>query len=204
MYNVASMTHRAVASRDVLTVFRRMSLVLVVLLAAVVPLGAQPPATQPPATPPPAARQAVITMDKGGQIVLELFTTDAPRHVDNFAKLAARGFYDGQRFHRVEDWVVQVGDPQSKTRPMDFPGMGTGGPGYTIKAELNQRPHERGALGMARSRDPDSAGSQFYILRKPARGLDGQYTVFGRVVRGMDLVDAIKVGDRVKSVKVTD
>jgi peptidyl-prolyl cis-trans isomerase B (cyclophilin B) len=194
MYNVASMTRRHVVRLDVLTMFRRLSLMSVVLLAAVAPLGAQPQAT----------RQAVITLDKGGQIILELFTTDAPRHVDNFARLAARGFYDGQRFHRVEDWVVQAGDPQSKTRPMDFPGMGTGGAGYTIKAEFNQRPHERGALGMARSSDPDSASSQFYILRKPARGLDGQYTVFGRVTRGLELVDAIKLGDRIKTVKVTD
>jgi peptidyl-prolyl cis-trans isomerase B (cyclophilin B) len=188
------MTPHEATSFDVLTLFRRVGLALVVLLAAIGPLGAQPK----------ASRQAVITLDKGGQIVLELFSTDAPRHVDNFAKLAARGFYDGQRFHRVEDWVVQAGDPQSKTRPMDASGMGTGGAGYTIKAEFNQRPHERGVLGMARSSDPDSASSQFYILRKPARGLDGQYTVFGRVTRGMELVDAIKLGDRIKTLKVTD
>jgi cyclophilin family peptidyl-prolyl cis-trans isomerase len=173
---------------------RRLGLLLAALLAAAAPLGAQPR----------AARQAVITLGKGGEIVLELFPADARRHVDNFAQLATRGFYDGQRFHRVEDWVVQAGDPQSKTLPMNHPRLGTGGPGYTIKAEFNRRPHERGALGMARGEDPDSAGSQFYILRKPARGLDGQYTIFGRVTRGMELVDGLRPGDRIKSVKITE
>lgn len=169
-------------------------LVLAVLMAVTTPLAAQPK----------VARQAVIALDKGGEIVIELFPTDAPRHVENFARLAGGGFYDGQRFHRVENWVVQVGDPQSRTLPMDHPEMGTGGPGYTIKAEFNRRPHERGAVGMARGSDPDSAGSQFYIVLKPARGLDGQYTVFGRVTRGMELVDGLRRGDRIKSLKVTD
>jgi peptidyl-prolyl cis-trans isomerase B (cyclophilin B) len=178
----------------VLTACRRLGLMLAVLLAVTAPLAAQPK----------AARQAVITLDKGGEIVIELFPTDAPRHVENFARLAAGGFYDGHRFHRVEDWVVQVGDPQSKTLPMDHPGMGTGGPGYTIKAEFNQRQHERGVVGMARAGDPDSGGSQFYILRKPARRLDGQYTVFGRVTRGMEVVDGLRQGDRVKSVKISE
>ena len=194
MYNVASMALRPVSRGDILTACRGLGLGLAVLLAGVAPLAAQPK----------AARQAVITLDKGGEIVLELFPADAPRHVENFARLVGRGFYDGQRFHRVEDWVVQVGDPQSRTLPMDHPGMGTGGSGDTIKAEFNRRPHERGAVGMARGNDPDSASSQFYIVLKPARGLDGQYTVFGRVTRGMELVDGLRRGDRIKSVKVTD
>ena len=163
----------------------------------------QPPATQPPATPPPAARRAVITLDKGGQIVLELFTTDAP---DTWT--TSRSWPRGASTTGSASTGWKTGSCRSAIPSPDaahgFPRHGHGRSGYTIKAEFNQRPHERGALGMARSRDPDSAGSQFYILRKPARGLDGQYTVFGRVVRGMDLVDAIKVGDRVKSVKVTD
>ena len=152
----------------------------------------------------PAAKAptVVISLEKGGEITLELFPADAPKHVENFVKLARAGFYDGQRFHRVEPgFVVQLGDPQSKTLPMNHPAMGTGGPGYTIKAEFNNRKFDRGLLGMARTSDPDSAGSQFYIMLGPASHLDGKYTAFGRVTRGMEVVDAIKVGDRVKSIK---
>lgn len=157
----------------------------------------------PPAKPQPKTQQAVITLERGGQITLEFFPADAPKHVENFVSLARKGFYDGQRFHRVEaGFVVQLGDPQSKKLPMDHPDMGTGGPGYTVKAEFNKRPFDRGVLGMARGEDPDSAGSQFYIMLGPAHFLNGQYTAFGRVVGGMDGVDRIKVGDRVKTVKI--
>jgi cyclophilin family peptidyl-prolyl cis-trans isomerase len=146
---------------------------------------------------------AVITMEKGGTVTLEFFPADAPNHVKNFVELAEKGFYDGQRVHRVEPkFVVQFGDPQSKTLPMDDPKMGTGGPGYKVKAEFNKRPFDRGILGMARSSDPDSAGSQVYIMLGPAPSLNGQYTAFGRVTKGMDVVDKIKVGDRIKSIKV--
>ena len=173
---------------------RLLALVLTVL--AVAPAVAQ----DKPAAKSPTA---VITLEKGGEITLEFFTADAPKHVANFLQLARAGFYDGQRFHRVEPgFVVQLGDPQSKTLPMDHPDMGTGGPGYTINAEFNNRKFERGTLGMARKSDPNSAGSQFYIMLGPAPHLNGQYTAFGRVVSGMDVVDTIKVGDRVKSIKV--
>ena len=173
---------------------RLLALVLTVL--AVAPAVAQ----DKPAAKSPTA---VITLEKGGEITLEFFTADAPKHVANFLKLVRAGFYDGQRFHRVEaGFVVQLGDPQSKTLPMDHPDMGTGGPGYTINAEFNNRKFERGTLGMARKSDPNSAGSQFYIMLGPAPHLNGQYTAFGRVVSGMDVVDTIKVGDRVKSIKV--
>ena len=174
---------------------RRLLLFLVLsILAVAATAGAQPAAK---------AKGALITLEKGGEIALEFFPADAPKHVENFIKLARAGFYDGQRFHRVEPgFVVQIGDPQSKTLPMDAPGLGTGGPGYTIKAEFNKRPFERGILGMARKDDPDSAGSQFYIMLGAASHLNGQYTAFGRVVSGMNVVDKIKVGDRVKSVKV--
>ncbi len=149
------------------------------------------------------AETAVITMEKGGEIVLEFWPDVAPRHVKNFLDLARKGFYDGQRVHRVEPrFVVQFGDPLSRHLPMDNPQMGTGGPGYTIKAEFNNRPFDRGVLGMARTRDPDSAGSQVYIMLAPAHHLNGQYTAFGRVVKGMDVVDGIAVGDRIKSIKV--
>ncbi len=172
------------------------------LLAFVVAISLAAPAlaqNKPVVTPP----TAVITLEKGGQITLEFFPADAPKHVENFVKLVRAGFYDGQRFHRVEPgFVVQLGDPKSKTLPMDDPAMGTGGPGYTIKAEFNNRKFDRGLLGMARMNDPDSAGSQFYIMLGPASHLNGQYTAFGRVVSGMEVVDTIKVGDRVKSVKI--
>ena len=146
---------------------------------------------------------AVITLEKGGEIRLEFFPADAPRTVENFLKLAREGFYDGTTFHRVEPgFVVQGGDPLSKKHPVGHPSIGTGGPGHRVKAEFNKQKHVRGVLAMARSQDPDSAGSQFYITLAPAHFLDGQYTVFGRVVSGMEVVDKIKPGDRMKSVKV--
>ena len=148
---------------------------------------------------------AVITLEKGGQVTLEFFPGDAPKHVENFLTLARKGFYDGQRVHRVDPgFVVQFGDPQSKTLPMDHPRMGTGGPGYTIKAEFNKRAFDRGVLGMARGDDPNSAGSQVYLMLGPAHFLNGQYTAFGKVASGMDIVDKIKVGDRITSIKVVD
>lgn len=173
-------------------------------LAQTAPPAAAPANPAPPAAKPrPKTQQAVITLERGGQITLEFFPADAPKHVENFVKLARKGFYDGQHFHRVEaGFVVQLGDPQSKTLPMDHPQMGTGGPGYTLKAEFNKRPFDRGVLGMARGEDPDSAGSQFYIMLGPAHFLNGQYTAFGRVMGGMDVVDGIKVGDRVKTIKI--
>ncbi len=137
---------------------------------------------------------AIITMEKGGQIEIELYPDSAPKTVENFTTLAKKGFYDGLTFHRVEPgFVAQGGDPV---------GNGTGGPGYSIKAEFNARPHTRGTVAMARSQDPDSAGSQFYICLAPAPFLDGKYTVFGQVVKGMDLVDTIRIGDKMKSVTI--
>jgi len=149
---------------------------------------------------PAPAPNAVIAFEKG-DVTLEFWPGDAPNHVKNF--LVRKGFYDGQRVHRVEPgFVVQFGDPQSKTLPMTDPRIGTGGPGYTIKGEFNKRPFDRGVLGMARTQDPDSAGSQIYIMLGPAHFLNNQYTAFGRVTKGMDVVDKIKVGDRIKSIKV--
>ena len=173
---------------------RLLALVVAVLVAAPT-LAQDKPVVKPPT--------AVITLETGGQITLEFFPADAPKHVENFVKLVRAGFYDGQRFHRVEPgFVVQLGDPKSKTLPMDHPDMGTGGPGYTIKAEFNNRKFERGVLGMARSDDPDSAGSQVYVMLGPAPFLNGKYTAFGHVTKGMDVVDTIRVGDRIKSIKV--
>jgi peptidyl-prolyl cis-trans isomerase B (cyclophilin B) len=137
-----------------------------------------------------------IALEKGGEIRLEFYPEDAPKTVENFVTLAKKGFYNGLNFHRVvPDFVVQGGCPQ---------GTGTGGPGYQIKAEFNKQKHVRGTLAMARSQHPDSAGSQFYICYGPTPHLDGQYTVFGRVVSGMEHVDRIKQGDKMTSVTITD
>lgn len=138
----------------------------------------------------------IIEMAKGGRIVMEFYPKDAPNTVDNFITLAKKGFYDGLKFHRVEPgFVVQGGDPL---------GNGRGGPGYTVKAEFNSQKHLTGTLAMARSTDPDSAGSQFYICLAPQPGLDGQYTVFGQVIEGMDLVKGIAKGDVMKKVTIVD
>jgi peptidylprolyl isomerase/peptidyl-prolyl cis-trans isomerase B (cyclophilin B) len=138
----------------------------------------------------------VITLEKGGEIRLEFYPEDAPKTVENFVTLAKKGFYNGLNFHRVvPDFVVQGGCPK---------GNGTGGPGYTIKAEFNKQKHVRGTLAMARSQHPDSAGSQFYICYGTTTHLDGQYTVFGKVVSGMELVDRIKQGDKMTSVAITE
>jgi peptidyl-prolyl cis-trans isomerase B (cyclophilin B) len=183
---------------------------LLVLLGALALAIGPALAQDKPATPgdkKPAGRSptAIITLEKGGEIVLELWPQDAPRHVENFVKLAKQKFYDGQRVHRVEPgFVVQFGDPQSKTLPLDDPKMGSGGPGYTIKAEFNKRPFDRGVLGMARTNDPDSAGSQVYLMLGPAHFLNGKYTAFGRVASGMGVVDQIRVGDRIKAIKIVN
>jgi cyclophilin family peptidyl-prolyl cis-trans isomerase len=173
-------------------------------LGSAVAARAQTPKPAEPPTAPGAGRekgkrvkqQAVITMVKGGDIVIDFFPEDAPKTVENFVTLAKKGYYDGIKFHRVEPgFVVQGGDPK---------GDGTGGPGYTIKAEFNKRPHVRGSVAMARRQDPDSAGSQFYITFGPQSSLDGKYTVFGQVVKGMEVIDQIKVGDKMKTVKILE
>jgi peptidyl-prolyl cis-trans isomerase B (cyclophilin B) len=135
-----------------------------------------------------------IELAKGGTIKIEFYPDSAPNTVANFEKLANSGFYNGLTFHRVEPgFVVQGGDPN---------GDGTGGPGYKIKAEFNNRKHVTGTVAMARASQPDSAGSQFYICLAPASFLDNNYTVFGQVTEGMDLVQQIRRGDKMASVKV--
>jgi peptidyl-prolyl cis-trans isomerase B (cyclophilin B) len=142
---------------------------------------------------------AVIKTEKGN-IVIEFYNNDAPKHVDNFIKLAKDGFYNGLTFHRVEPgFVIQGGDPA---------GNGTGGPGYTVPAEIKAK-HIEGAVAAARLGDmanPErkSSGSQFYICLAPQEFLDGQYTVFGHVVEGMDVVKKIQKGDKMLSVTIED
>jgi peptidyl-prolyl cis-trans isomerase B (cyclophilin B) len=133
---------------------------------------------------------AVIETAKG-RIVLEFYEDVAPNHVANFKKLAREGFFDGTRFHRViPGFVIQGGDPHTKDlgkRSL----WGAGGPDERVRAEFNSVPHKRGILSMARSSDPHSAGSQFFVCVADVPSLDNQYTVFGNVVEGMDAVDAI-------------
>jgi len=136
-----------------------------------------------------AETKAVIET-KFGNIEVKFFPDIAPNHVNNFIELAKKGFYDGTTFHRViPGFMIQGGDPNSKSPDKSQHGMG--GPGYTVKAEFNSKPHKRGILSMARAANPDSAGSQFFICVADAPSLDRQYTVFGEVVSGMDVVDKI-------------
>ncbi|HOP31743.1 MAG TPA: peptidylprolyl isomerase [Spirochaetota bacterium] len=125
-----------------------------------------------------------------GDITIKFFPELAPNHVKNFIDLAEKGFYDGTIFHRViPGFMIQGGDPNSRDQDRNKHGMG--GPGYTVKAEFNDKPHKKGILSMARSAHPDSAGSQFFICVSDAPHLDGQYTVFGEVTSGIDTVDKI-------------
>jgi len=174
------------------------------LSAGLAGCGAKKPEAAGAGSPEPApaaaataatADRAVISLANGGQIELELYPDLAPITVANFAKLADAKFYDGLSFHRVEPgFVVQGGDPA---------GNGSGGPGWTIKGEFTtQKKHIKGTLAMARTPDPNSAGSQFYICLAPAPFLDGQYAIFGQVTKGMELVEKIKVGDKMAKVEV--
>jgi len=152
--------------------------------------------------------RAVMVTSKG-TVTLEFYPEDAPNHVASFIELADAGFYNGIKFHRViPGFVAQGGDPITRDLTPEqviagAPGVGTGGPGWQQKAEFNSRKHETGTLAMARSQHPDSAGSQFYICLAPQPSLDGQYTVFGKVVEGMEVVTALTVGDTIESVTIT-
>ena len=125
-----------------------------------------------------------------GKIVFKLMPDLAPETVRNFEKLASSNFYDGTLFHRViPGFMIQGGDPNTKTS--DKSTWGTGGPGYTINAEFNSKSHRRGVVSMARSMDPNSAGSQFFIVTTDSTFLDGQYTAFGEVTEGIEIADKI-------------
>ena len=132
-----------------------------------------------------------IITTKFGDIEVELYSDSAPKTVENFKDLTKKGFYDGLIFHRiVPGFVIQGGDPYTRNTT-NRRRWGTGGPGWNIKAELNKNTHTRGVLSMARSQDPNSAGSQFFIVLKDSNFLDGQYTIFGKVKSGMEAVDKI-------------
>jgi peptidyl-prolyl cis-trans isomerase B (cyclophilin B) len=139
----------------------------------------------------PAPQEVAIIKTAQGDLVLEFWSDVAPKTVENFKKLARQGFYDGTAFHRViRGFMIQGGDPLTKDPTLEA-RWGTGDPGYKIKAEFNKRPHVKGVISMARSASPDSAGSQFFICHGTAAFLDGQYTAFGKLIRGEDVLDKI-------------
>ena len=141
------------------------------------------------------AKDIAVIETKFGNIELEFFSDKAPGHVKNFKNLAKTGFYNGTLFHRViPGFMIQGGDPNSKSPDRSMHGMG--GPGYSIDAEFNDVKHDRGVLSMARSQDPNSAGSQFFICVKNAHFLDGKYTAFGRVIKGIEVADKIVSAQR--------
>lgn len=145
----------------------------------------------PGATTPNDGDPIAILNTTHGRIALKFFPDVAPKHAEAFQKLVTEGFYDGVRFHRViPGFMIQGGDPNSKdgaSRHLH----GTGGPGYTLNQEFNDIQHTPGILSAARTSDPNSAGSQFFLMHKTSPHLDGQYTVYGQVIEGMDVVDKI-------------
>ncbi len=166
------------------------------LLGALLPLSAQTPvapgAQDAAPAPVPMKEVAVIKTTKG-EMTVEFWSDVAPKTVENFKKLAREGFYNGTAFHRIiKGFMIQGGDPNTKD-PAKEGIYGTGGPGYKINAEFNARKHEAGVISMARSMDPNSAGSQFFICLDVASNLDGQYTAFGKLIKGDDVLQ--KIGD---------
>ena len=158
------------------------------------PIGDRAVYAQPSLVAPPFSTEAYIETDRG-TIRLELAVLDAPMTVESFVTLARKGFFDGTAIHRVvPDFVIQAGDPR---------GDGEGGPGYAIRDELNQRPYLRGTVGMALDWE-DTGGSQFFITHSPQPHLDAKYTVFGRVLSGMDVVDRIEQGDVIRAIRIWD
>jgi peptidyl-prolyl cis-trans isomerase B (cyclophilin B) len=186
------------------------------------------PAPQPPAPEQAAGlhtgtykakgSETVLVKTDKGSFTINLYPKDAPNTVSSFLELTSSGFYNGIKVHRVEpNFVVQLGDPQTrKLSGKDVaaivarqqqpqagdPQLGTGDPGWKLKAEFNGRKHVDGAVAMARAQDPDSAGSQFYITLGAQPFLDGQYTVFGQVVKGMDVVRKLQPGDAIVSMTI--
>ena len=160
------------------------------LLAAVLAVASVNAEEQKPMN---SANEVAVIKTSEGEMIAEFWPDVAPNTVENFKKLARSGFYDGTAFHRiVKGFMIQGGDPLTKD-PAKESRYGTGDPGYKIKAEFNDRNHERGVLSMARSSDPDSAGSQFFICLATVSRLDHQYTTFGKIIKGDDVLG--KIGD---------
>jgi peptidyl-prolyl cis-trans isomerase B (cyclophilin B) len=149
--------------------------------------------TEPPKEEQKAvnANEVAVIKTSAGEMTVEFWPDVAPKTVENFKTLAKKGFYDGTAFHRIiKGFMIQGGDPLTKD-PTAEARWGTGDPGYKIKAEFNDRPHVKGVLSMARSANPDSAGSQFFIVLDAAPHLDKKYTAFGKVTKGIDVLEAI-------------
>jgi peptidyl-prolyl cis-trans isomerase B (cyclophilin B) len=167
-----------------------MKSILINLLAAILAVASVNAEEQKPMN---SAKEVAVIRTSEGEMVAEFWPEVAPNTVENFKKLAHSGFYDGTAFHRiVKGFMIQGGDPLTKD-PAKESRYGTGDPGYKIKAEFNDRSHERGVLSMARSSDPDSAGSQFFICLANVSRLDHQYTTFGKIIKGDDVLG--KIGD---------
>ena len=168
----------------------KLSIVLVVLLASAV-FGADEKKEEKTAMN--SSNEVAVIKTSEGEMVVQFWTDAAPNTIDNFKKLARRGLYDGTIFHRiVKGFMIQGGDPNSKD-PAKENSYGEGGPGYNIKVEFNDHGHERGVISMARGPDPGSAGSQFFICLAPVHRLDHQYTTFGKLIKGDDVLE--KIGD---------
>ena len=167
-----------------------MKSILINLLAAILAVASVNAEEQKPMN---SANEVAVIKTSEGEMVAEFWPEVAPNTVENFKKLARSGFYDGTAFHRiVKGFMIQGGDPLTKD-PAKESRYGTGDPGYKIKAEFNDRSHERGVLSMARSSDPNSAGSQFFICLANVSRLDHQYTTFGKIIKGDDVLG--KIGD---------
>src|SRR6267142_907623 len=168
----------------------KLSILAVALLLSSALFAAEENKENPPMN---ASNEVAVIRTSEGDMVVQFWTDAAPNTVENFKKLARSGFYDGTIFHRiVKGFMIQGGDPNSKD-PAKENSYGTGGPGYKIKAEFNDHSHERGVISMARDPNPDSAGSQFFICLAPVPRLDHQYTTFGKLIKGDDVL--AKIGD---------
>jgi peptidyl-prolyl cis-trans isomerase B (cyclophilin B) len=166
----------------------RLSILLAVLLSSAM-LGAEEKKEEK--TTLNSSNEVAVIKTSEGEMVVQFWTDAAPNTIENFKKLARQGFYNGTIFHRiVKDFMIQGGDPNSKD-PAKENSYGQGGPGYNIKAEFNDHPHDRGVISMARAADPDSAGSQFFICLAPVHRLDHQYTTFGKLIKGDDVLEKI-------------
>jgi peptidyl-prolyl cis-trans isomerase B (cyclophilin B) len=169
----------------------RLSIILAIALVSAVVFGADEKKEQK--SPMNSSNEVAVIKTSEGDMVVQFWTDAAPNTVENFKKLARQGFYDGTIFHRiVKQFMIQGGDPNSKD-PAKEKSYGEGGPGYNIKAEFNDHSHDRGVISMARGPDPDSAGSQFFICLAQVHRLDHQYTTFGKLIKGQDVLE--KIGD---------
>lgn len=152
--------------------------------------------------------QVTMTIANRGEMVIELYPQDAPKTVEQFLRLVNNGFYNGVLFHRVENYprpfIIVTGDPLTKTLPLTDPKIGTGGSGNKLPFEANKRTFQNGTVGLARDqRDKNSGDSQFFICNGAHSFLDGSYVAFGQVVRGLDVIPKVELGDKVTSIRQT-